>query len=187
MDAGGAPVVSGEPPGAAPRVLPPMPLGRAMEVTDERRVHASPRAMFAVARDVERWPAYLAHYRRVRMVERARDGGGLVQMAAWRPFGPVGWPVWWEAEMAVDHEAPAIRFRHVRGITAGMDVEWSFVSRESGSLARIVHAWDGPPWPLVGVAAATILIGPVFIRGIAQRTLDGLALVAERDAARGRE
>jgi hypothetical protein len=46
---------------------------------------------------------------------------------------------------------------------------------------RIVHAWDGPRWPLVGIPAAVHLIGPVFVHGIASRTLEGLGRAAERE------
>jgi hypothetical protein len=46
---------------------------------------------------------------------------------------------------------------------------------------RIVHSWNGPAWPLIGIFAASEVIGPIFIHGIASRTLDGLALVAERE------
>jgi hypothetical protein len=49
-----------------------------------------------------------------------------------------------------------------------------------GTLVRLVHAWDGPRWPLIGVVAATAVIGPVFVHGIASRTLEGLARVAEQ-------
>jgi hypothetical protein len=83
--------------------------------------------------------------------------------------------------MRVDHAAPAIRFRHVEGITRGMDVEWSFHARSDGAThVRLLHVWDGPRWPLIGVFAATAVIGPVFVHGIASRTLEGLARVAER-------
>ncbi|HEX6537054.1 MAG TPA: SRPBCC family protein [Gemmatimonadaceae bacterium] len=162
-----------------PYSLPAMPLGWAMEVVDERIVRAPGATMFAIAREVEHWPAYLPHYRWVRFRERARDGGGLVEMAAWRPFGIAGWPTWWMSEMTVDDTRPAIRFRHVRGITTEMEVEWTFVPHPEGTHVRIVHAWNGPRWPLIGVFAATMVIGPVFIHGIAARTLEGLARVAE--------
>ena len=163
-----------------PFALGPMPLGRPMETVDERFVRAPLAVMFALARDVEHWPAYLPHYRWVRFHERTRDGGGVVDMAAWRPFGPIGWPTWWTSLMSVDAAAPAVRFRHVAGITVGMDVEWTMRPEAGGTRVRIVHAWDGPRWPLVGVVVATSLIGPIFIHGIASRTLAGLALVAER-------
>jgi ribosome-associated toxin RatA of RatAB toxin-antitoxin module len=158
----------------------PLPLGRAMVTVDERLVRAPVSRIFAIARAVEEWPAHLPHYRYVRFRARTAGGGGLVEMSANRPFGPVGWPTWWLSRMAVDEQAPAIRFRHVGGITTGMDVEWRFAARGDATLVRIVHVWDGPRWPLVGVFAATAVIGPVFVHGIASRTLAGLAAVAER-------
>lgn len=167
-----------------PLSLPPVPRGRPMETLDERVVRAPVRTMFGIARDVERWPAYLAHYRWVRFRDRAPDGGGIVEMAAWRPFGVVRWPTWWLSEMAVDESRPAIRFRHIGGTTKGMDVEWSFEEISIGTRVRLLHVWDGPRWPLVGVFAATAVIGPVFVHGIASRTLAGLAAAAERVAGR---
>jgi hypothetical protein len=64
-----------------------------------------------------------------------------------------------------------------------MDVEWSFRAVPEGTQVRIVHVWDGPRWPLIGVPAAVHLIGPVFVHGIASRTLAGLARVAESSNA----
>lgn len=161
-----------------------MPLGRPMETVDERLVRAPWRVIFDVARKVEEWPAHLAHYRYVRFRERASDGGGIVEMAADRPFGPLGWPTWWLSEMSVDEGAPSIRFRHIAGVTKGMDVEWSFRSVPGGTQVRILHVWDGPPLPFIGIPVATTVIGPIFIHGIAWRTLAGLAAVAEREPAR---
>lgn len=169
-------------PARAPFTLGVMPLGRAMTTTDELVVRASVADVFRVVAAVEEWPAHLAHYRWVRIRERAADGGGVVEMAANRPFGPFGWPAWWLSEMAVDHAAPSVRFRHIGGITTGMDVAWTFAPHPDGTRATLVHAWDGPPWPLIGVFAATHVIGPVFIHGIASRTLAGLAHIAERGA-----
>jgi coenzyme Q-binding protein COQ10 len=165
-----------------PYQLGPMPAGRPMETVDQQVVRATPRGVFEVVRRVEEWPAHLPHYRFVRFRELATDGGGLVEMSANRPFGPLGWPTWWLSEMEVDHATPAIRFRHVGGITTGMDVEWSFTPAEGGTLVRILHVWDGPRWPVIGIFAATNVIGPVFIHGVASRTLAGLARVAERGA-----
>lgn len=171
----------------APYQLGPMPLGRPMEAVDERLVRSSTDAIFALARDVEEWPARLSHYRYVRFRDRRSDGGGLVEMSANRPFEiaslRLNWPTWWLSEMSIGRSAagPSIRFRHVGGITKGMDVEWTFEQRRDGTLVRIVHVWDGPPIPLIGIVAAQLVIGPVFVHGIASRTLAGLAAVAERD------
>lgn len=167
-------------PAREPFFLGPMPLGRAMEIVDEILVRAPLQTMFDLARQVEHWPAYLSHYRWVRFHERASDGGGVVSMSARRPFSVVGWPTRWKSQMTVDPASPAIRFLHIGGITTGMDVEWTFAREHNGTRVRIVHVWDGPRWPLVGVWAATSVIGPVFIHGIASRTLKGLAAVAER-------
>lgn len=168
---------------SSPVQLGPMPAGRAMETIDERMVRAPVETIFRLVREVEYWPALLSHYRFVRYHERDESGGGIVAMSANRPFGLLNWPTWWTSQMAVDHAAPAIRFHHVGGVTRGMDVEWSFEAVEGGTRVRLVHVWDGPNWPLVGVFAATAVIGPVFVHGIASRTLEGLAREAERHPA----
>jgi hypothetical protein len=162
-----------------------------MRTVDRIRVHAPFARVFAAASSVTRWPAILPHYRWVRMLE-----GGLVEMAAWRPFGPfIKYPTWWVSEMTVDRPAGEIRYRHVRGITRDMQVVWRLVEvGEQGRLVEvgegsggsvgdvdieIVHTWDGPRWPLVGRLAANLVIGPVFIHGIASRTLAGIKRAAE--------
>ena len=159
--------------------LGPMPAGRRMHTLDERVVGAPVARIFDLARRVDEWPRHLPHYRFVRFRERAADGGGIVEMAAYRPFGAANWPTWWLSQMTVDERAPAVRFRHIGGITTGMDVEWTFAPAAGGTRVRILHVWDGPRWPLIGTFAATSVIGPVFVHGIASRTLAGLAAAAE--------
>lgn len=146
-----------------------------MRTVDRIRIRAPWARVFAAASTVARWPAILPHYRWVRFLE-----GGLVEMAAWRPFGILRYPTWWVSEMTVDQPAGEIRYRHVRGITRGMDVVWRLVDGKDGVDAEIVHTWDGPGWPLVGRLAADLVIGPVFIHGIASRTLAGIKRAAER-------
>lgn len=162
-----------------PFVIGPPDMSRKMITIDERIVRAPVRGIFDIVREVEHWPAYLPHYRYVRFRSRARDGGGIVEMAANRPFGPLNWPTWWLSEMVVDTVAPHVRFRHIGGITTGMDVEWNFSPVADGTHVRLYHVWNGPTWPFIGEFAATSVIGPVFIHGIASRTLAGLARVAE--------
>lgn len=165
-----------------PFELGPMPAGRRMSTLDELVVRAPVARIFELARRVDEWPRHLPHYRFVRYRERRSDGGGVVEMAANRPFGAVGWPTWWLSQMTVDDRRPAVRFRHIGGITTGMDVEWTFEPAAGGTHVRILHLWDGPRWPLVGSFAATGVIGPVFVHGIASRTLAGLGAAAERGA-----
>jgi hypothetical protein len=160
--------------------LGPMPTDRRMTTIDEIVVAAPLNVIFALAADVERWPEHLEHYRYVRI----RDG--LVEMSANRPFGLLNWPTFWTSLMSITppaaNDQPTIRFRHVRGITTGMDVEWTFHSAPNGTRVRIVHVWNGPAWPVIGEFAARAVIGPVFVHGIASRTLAGLRYAAERSA-----
>jgi uncharacterized membrane protein len=151
-----------------------------VRTVDQTRMRAPVARVLEAAADVERWPELLSHYRWVRLLERRPDGG-IVEMAAWRPFGPVGYPTWWVSEMRVDRSTPAVHYRHVRGITAGMDVVWRFVPDAGGTDITIVHQWSGPRWPLIGRAAAELVIGPVFIHGIASRTLAGIKRHVEAD------
>ena len=170
-----------------PYELGSMPRRGKMRTLDERVVRSRLATIFKLAIEVERWPELLSHYRVVRFRARASDDGGLFEMAANRPFGPMQWPTWWVSQMSVQRERsgggdePRIRFRHVEGITTGMEVEWSFQPVKGGTRVRIVHVWNGPRWPLVGGVAATSVIGPVFVHGIASRTLEGLARVAEQE------
>lgn len=154
-----------------------------MRTVDRILVHAPFEQVFTAASAVARWPAILPHYRWVRLLD-----DGLVEMAAWRPFGGglLKYPTWWVSQMTVDPPAGEIRYRHVRGITRGMEVVWRLVEVSGGSEGsgrdvdvEIVHTWDGPRWPLIGRLAASLVIGPVFIHGIASRTLAGIKRAVE--------
>src|SRR5256885_13378649 len=96
-----------------------------MRTVDQIVIGAPLGRVFQAAADVEHWPDILSHSRWVRFLDR-RDGGGTVEMAASRPFGPLRYPVWWVSDMTVDRTAREIRYRHMRGITAGMSVVWRF-------------------------------------------------------------
>ena len=145
-----------------------------MRTVDRIRVHAPYTRVFSIASSVTRWPAILPHYRWVRLID-----GGLVEMAAWRPFarGLLKYPTWWVSEMTIDRPAGEIRYHHVRGVTTGMEVVWRMVEDGDGKDVvdvEIIHNWDGPRWPLIGPLAADLVIGPIFIHGIASRTLAGI-------------
>jgi hypothetical protein len=127
-----------------------------MRTVDRLLMRAPVDRVFRAAMDVEQWPV-------------------VVEMAAWRPFGPLKYPTWWVSEMWIDPNDGVVRYRHVRGITSGMEVQWQLHPVERGTEVTIVHDWRGPSWPLIGPAAASLVIGPVFIHGIASRTLAGIA------------
>jgi ribosome-associated toxin RatA of RatAB toxin-antitoxin module len=169
-----------------------MPTDRLVRTVDELLVHTPIAPIFELAADVERWPTHLSHYRYVRFLDDASNagwgGGGVrvVEMSANRPFGLIDWPTRWTSRMSVvDQQAspsPSVRFTHVAGVTKGMEVEWTFEPVRNGTLVRIVHVWNGPAWPLIGEMSAKHVIAPIFVHGIASRTLAGLARVAERSA-----
>lgn len=150
-----------------------------MKTVDVRWISAPVDRVFEYASKVELWPRILPHYRWVKLGGAGPTGGRLVEMAAYRPFGPFNWPTWWESEMWVDPGKHQVRYRHIRGVTRGMKVLWTVVPEGAGSLATILHEWTGPRWPLIGPWAARNLIGPVFVSGIASRTLRGIARAVE--------
>jgi len=155
-----------------------------MRTVDEHIARAPADICYRLAADVEGWPKVLAHYRWVTFQRKDGFAEGLVEMAAWRPFPGFGYPTWWLSEMEHDAAARTITYRHVDGITRGMDVLWEVRDLGDGNtLMRIVHEWSGPAWPLISRVAADWVIGPFFVQAIAGRTLAGLAAEAERRAA----
>lgn len=154
-----------------------------MHTYNETLVQAPVDRCFRAAADVERWPEILPHYRYVRFQRRDGFGRGRVEMGAFRQIGPLRYPIWWASEMDSDPEAGVVRYRHVGGITRGMDVEWRIEEKEGGTLLSIVHDWEGPGWPLIGGVAAGRVIGPHFIHVVAGRTLDGIKRALEADGA----
>lgn len=149
-----------------------------MRRLDQTTVRASLSEVFRLANRVEEWPRFLEHYRWVTVRDETPEYR-LVEMAAWRPFGLFKYPTWWLSEMRVDENEGSIRYRHVDGITRGMDVEWRLRHARDGVEASIVHEWEGPKWPLIRRPAAEWVIGPIFIHGIASRTLAGIKREAE--------
>ena len=103
---------------------------------DEHLASASVDTAFRVGADVERWPDILPHYRWVRFRDKKDFAQGIVEMAAWRPFGLFKYPTWWVSEMWHDRSRPAVYYRHVEGITRGMDVRWEFEEQQPPMTVR---------------------------------------------------
>ena len=147
-----------------------------MEMTTRVRMRADPDTIYALAAAVEDWPRILPHYRWVRVLRR--DGRRrLVEMAASRD----GIPVRWTAIQTLDPAERRIAFRHVRGVTRGMEVAWSLVPGEHGVLVSIWHAFH-PGWPLVPDALVSLVVGRFFVDNIASKTLERIKALAEAGA-----
>ena len=148
-------------------------------------VDARPETVFALARDLERWPVLLPHYVSVRAIDRPADGVLVARMIARRPLVPLvglGIPVAWRARTWSDADSLSLRFVHQGGATAGMDVTWRIDSRETGCRVSIDH--DFRPPSVVGALWARF-IDRAFTRPIAGRTLATFKVLAETlDATR---
>jgi uncharacterized membrane protein len=144
-----------------------------MQTENRIVIQAPENVIYGLAAAVERWPSLLPHYRRVRVL--SDDGHRrLVEMAARRDWIPVRWT----AEQMNDPDEPRITFRHVRGVTTGMEVEWHFEPVTEGVLVEIRHDLR-LNWPVVGGLVADWIIGPFFVSNIAGKTLQQIKLLAE--------
>lgn len=137
------------------------------------RIEAPPERVFPLVADLERWPRHLPHYRYVRVLSRRAEG---VHAAMSARRGRI--PVFWEALQTPDPARGLIRFRHVRGITRGMEVLWTVAGERGGTRATITHDLD-LEWPLVGGFVAERVIAPQFIEPIAGLTLARFKAIAE--------
>ena len=74
----------------------------------------------------------------------------------------------------------AVRYRHVRGVTTGMDVEWTLRDTADGRGRHDRARMERPAVAADRRPAAEWVIGPVFVHGIASRTLAGLKRAVRR-------
>ncbi len=152
-----------------------------MKSTIAIQVRSSPARVFELARDVSRWPTLLPHYRKVTI--QSREGERVIaQMVATRRFGPVAMPVTWLAEQwadASDENDLRLHFRHVRGVSNGMQVTWHIRPSDDGhSRVTIEHDFSRP-LPVLGPEFLPRVVNRFFVRPIAGRTLATFKALAE--------
>jgi uncharacterized membrane protein len=156
-----------------------------LHTKNEILIRAGAAEVYGLAAPVERWPEILPHYRWVRVLEDGGEGRRVVEMAALRNFIPVRW----RAEQLLFPEVPRIVFRHVGGVTKGMEVEWVFAPQDDGVVrVSILHDLERglAGWPLVGGVVADRVVGPFFVSNIAGKTLGRIKELAEARARRRR-
>ena len=140
-------------------------------------VAAPPELVFALARDVTRWPDLLPHYSRADVVATADAAGRrLVRFVARRPFVSLlglGVPVAWRSLTWAEPETRRLRFMHRGGATNGMDVTWRIERTATGTRVDIEHEFRPrvPGWAW--------FIDRLLTRPIAGRTLISFRSIAE--------
>ena len=147
-----------------------------MHTVHHTRIVAPLHVVFAIARDVESWPDLLPQYRWCRVLERGPERLTF-SMGGWIR----GWPARWTAVQELRPGEHRITFRHIQGITAGMQAEWRFTSAGGGVDVELVHEFV-MRWPLIGRAVGDLIVGPVFIDWIARKTLQAVKRRAEATA-----
>jgi ribosome-associated toxin RatA of RatAB toxin-antitoxin module len=136
----------------------------AMHTENRIEILGDVRRVFQVAAQVDKWPQILPHYRSVRVLQRKKRRT-TVEMAARRGRIPVRWT-------AVQEVFPyeRITYRHIKGFTAGMDVTWSFTPGQGRVQIVITHDFS-LSWPVVGGFVSKYIVGQLFVKPIAARTL----------------
>lgn len=145
---------------------------RAMHTENGIEIRGDVKRIFQVAAQVDKWPEILPHYRWVRVLQRKRRRT-TVEMAAKRGRIPVSWT-------AVQEVFPyeRITYKHIKGFTTGMDVTWSFKPSQEGVEVVITHDFS-LAWPILGDFVSRYIVGALFVKPIASRTLQHLKQTVE--------
>jgi len=148
-----------------------------MHKTNSILMHAPKMSIFETAADLELWPKILPHYRYVHFLERSPTRN-VVVMAAKRS----GIPISWTSEQIIDREKTEVHFHHVKALTKGMHVVWTFEERPEGVLVTIRHDLDFRVKILAPIADK--IIGDFFIHHVANKTLRCMKAYVEARANR---
>jgi ribosome-associated toxin RatA of RatAB toxin-antitoxin module len=152
---------------------------RAMHTENGIEIRGDIKRIFQVAAQVDKWPEILPHYRWVRILQRKRRRT-TVEMAARRGRIPVSWT-------AVQEVFPyeRITYKHIKGFTTGMNVTWSFKPSRERVEVLITHDFS-LAWPLLGAFVSKYIVGALFVKPIASRTLQHLKQTVESGQIVGR-
>src|SRR5450631_3389123 len=150
-------------------------------------IAAPPELVFRLARNIERWPRLLPHYLSVEGPARRPDGPVTYRMIAIRPLvggAGFGLPVVWRARTWAEPEGLRLRFQHLGGVTAGMDVTWRIDRTATGCRVEFEHVFRRRlPVPFfrarLGDEALPAFVDRFFTRPIAERTLATFRTLAE--------
>lgn len=121
--------------------------------------------IYQLAANIQDWPTVLPHYRYMRVLESS-DRYKVADFGASRD----GFPCVWRARQDLFPEERRIEYRHIRGVTRGMFVEWRLESRGDRVEVTIDHSLSYRV-PLLGPWFAEYVVGDLFVHNIAGKTL----------------
>jgi aromatase len=136
-------------------------------------VNAPADLVYRIAAEIGDWPRILPHYRYVRVRDR-ENGRREAKMGARRS----GIPVRWSSTQELRPEALEIVYHHTAGVTRDMDVIWRVRPGDAGVDVSIDHDLEPRRWWL-RPRLARYIVGTIFVRHIAERTLQGVKRQAE--------
>ena len=129
--------------------------------------------VFRLAAELEQWPRILPHYWRMNVTEKSATHK-VAEFGAWRVFDfkLFRWrfPCKWTARQELFAEENRITFKHIRGITQGMWVEWRIEPQDEGVKVTIFHELAYPV-PVLSAWFAEHIVGRLFVSPIANQTL----------------
>ena len=156
--------------------------------------------IYQLAADIQDWPAWLPHYQYMRILEQS-DAHKVADFGAVRRFGlfevfandsdtglaaqryriGFAFPCRWRARQELFPNDMRITYKHIRGITRGMWVEWRLEERGDHVHVTIDHELNYAV-PLLGPFFAKYIVGKLFVHAVAGKTLQCLKEKVEAEA-----
>jgi len=144
----------------------------------ERVVQAPVEQVFAIARQVERFPEWLDYVTAIRVLERSEDG--KVVISEWEASVPMfGLKAKWVERDEWDEEQKVCRFALQEGDLDKYEGDWRFEPHPEGTRMRLIvnYEYRVP----IGGALVQQLVRKI-VEQMAKKLLDGIAMVAEQGA-----
>ena len=146
------------------------------DVTAEIHIAAPPDKVFALAKDIERFPEFLPNVHKVTITER----NGSRMVSEWQGLVPeFKRTITWTEEEDWDDAARVCRFRLLKGDWDRYDGAWSFTAVDGGTRIQLDIGYDYNV-PLVGALIKQLL--RKLVQRNAEETLAGLKRQAEQES-----
>ncbi|MCS7186769.1 MAG: SRPBCC family protein [Armatimonadota bacterium] len=145
----------------------------------ERVARAGVEQVFAVARQVERFPEWLDYVTAIRVLERSDDG--RVVISQWEASVPMfGLKAKWVERDEWDEEKKVCHFALQEGDLDKYEGDWYFEPHPEGTKMRLVVSYEyRVP---IGGALVQQLVRKI-VEQMVQKLLEGIAKAAEQSAA----